>query len=219
MNIFLVEDDKRLGKLIKYMLDDEGYEVNWSLDGALNLSWLKCHDLVILDWMLPGVSGIELCRLIRANQNFVPILMLTARDKVSDKVAGLEAGADDYVVKPFEFSELLARIRSLLRRTRAFISEEFLHFNGMILNRSSKTVVQNQDVIQLSNREFQLLELLASNKGVISRETIIDRIWGLESDVSENNLDAYIRLLRKKIDLDGQPSLISNVRGIGYKLG
>ena len=220
MNILLAEDDERLGKLVKYMMESEGHKVDWRVNGdkVLRLSGQKHYDLLILDWMLTGLSGIELCRQIRTSQNYIPILMLTARDKVADRVAGLDAGADDYMVKPFEFSELFARIRSLFRRTKAFVADEVLSVYDMALNRANRTLTRDNATVQLSNREFQLLELLADNQGkVLSREFIINRVWGLDSDVTDNNLDAYIRLLRKKIDTPGKPSLISNVWGVGYK--
>ena len=145
--------------------------------------------------------------------------MLTARDSVEDRVTGLDAGADDYLVKPFEFAELLARLRALGRRSTQKIQQEIVEVGGFTLNRTSKVLKRGDQVIQLSPREFQLFDLLAQNAGiVVPRDIILDRIWGLESDVSSNNIDSYMKILRKKLDVEGGKSLIKTVRGVGYKL-
>ncbi len=221
MQILLVEDDQRLGKLVKHMLEHEGYRVKWAIRGdeALALASDFVYDVIILDWMIPVLEGAALCRQLREQRYQKPILMLTAKDAVADRVSGLDAGADDYLVKPFEFSELFARIRALTRRGETPLQEEIVSRGPLTLNRSARTVECNGRQVQLTAREFQLLDFLVQNSGqVLPREVILDRIWGLGSEVSDNNLDAYIRLLRKKIDEPGGATLIQTVRGIGYKV-
>jgi len=216
-----VEDDQRLGKLIKHMLETEKHRVDWLTHGdqALQLTADYAYDAIILDWMLPGATGVVLCRHFRAHDYHKPILMLTAKDAVSDRVAGLDAGADDYLVKPFEFSELFARLRALSRRGEAPLLEEVVHIKEVCLNRTTRVISRGTYQVQLTTREFALLDLLVRNHGhVLSREIILDRVWGVDSEVSANNLDAYIRLLRKKIDTIGESALIQTVRGIGYKV-
>jgi len=220
MHILLVEDDQRLGKLIKHMLETENHQVNWIIHGdqALQLTNYS-YDAIILDWMLPGTTGVVLCRHFRARNYHKPILMLTAKDAVSDRVAGLDAGADDYLVKPFEFSELFARLRALSRRGEAPLLEEVVHIRKLVLNRATHVISRDKRQIQLTPREFELLDLLVLNRGqILPRELLLDRVWGLDSEVSDNNLDAYIRLLRKKVDTIGELALIQTVRGIGYKV-
>ena len=220
MHILLVEDDQRLGKLIKYMLETEDHQVDWIITGdqALQLT-VDVYEAIILDWMLPGVEGVELCRHFRAHNYRRPILLLTAKDAVRDRVAGLDAGADDYLVKPFEFSELFARLRALSRRGEAPLLEEIVQVREVVLNRTTHIISRGQQQIQLTTREFELLDLLIRNRDhVLSREMILDRVWGFDSEVSDNNLDAYIRLLRKKIATLGESALIQTVRGIGYKV-
>lgn len=221
MNILLAEDDLKLGKLMKYMLQDEGHKVNWVTRGDEALAQASdfVYDMIILDWMLPALDGIALCQQLRAQDYHKPILMLTAKDAVADRVTGLDAGADDYLTKPFEFSELFARLRALSRRSDAPLQEEIVQLGDLSLNRTARIVQRGNQQIQLTTREFKLLDLLIQNRGhVLPREVIYDRVWGLYSEVSDNNVDAYIRLLRKKIELpDGRP-LIHTVRGLGYKV-
>ncbi|MDR3562301.1 MAG: response regulator transcription factor [Negativicutes bacterium] len=222
MRILLAEDDRRLGKLIKYMLEKEKLQVDWVLtgDAALEYALRSIHDVLILDWMMPGLSGVEVSARLRQSAFQGGIIILTAKDGVSDRVFGLDTGADDYLVKPFEFQELLARIRSVSRRSSFKIRDDLLEVGDLTLNRLTKTAKRATREIQLTGREFQLLELLSQNSGtVLPRELILDRIWGLEAEVSSNNLDAFVRLLRKKIDFPGEKALIHNIRGIGYKLG
>lgn len=220
MKILLAEDDNRLGRLIKHMLETEQHRTDWVLRG--DEAWRRAvdgvYDLLILDWMMPGLSGVELCRRLREQEYFRPILILTARDALNDRIAGLDAGADDYLVKPFEFGELFARVRALGRRGDAPLQEDVLECGEWVLDRSQKILRYGKEEIPLSAREFQLLDLLLQNRGrVVPRETLLDRVWGLGSEVSDNNLDAYIRLLRKKLDRPGAGPLISTVRGVGYK--
>lgn len=221
MNILLAEDDRRLGNLTKMMLQEEGHKVTWVMRGdeAYSQSSSSVYDVMILDWMLPGLDGMTVCRNLRNDGYQQPILMLTAKDAVADRVAGLDAGADDYLVKPFEFSELFARLRALSRRSEAPIQDEIIKVGHIILNRTGRTIHLGNELIQLSTREFQLLDLLVRNRGhVVSRELIYDRIWGLHSDVTDSSIESYIRLLRKKLADPQGAEIIHTVRGVGYKV-
>ncbi|MPL67982.1 Transcriptional activator protein CopR [bioreactor metagenome] len=221
MRVLLAEDDAKLGKLIKHMLEKAAVQVDWVVRGDLVIDYAvdSPYDVIVLDWMMPGQTGLEVCGCLRKQGYQGSILMLTAKDAVSDRVLGLDTGADDYLVKPFEFSELLARIRALARRSNAILKDEIIQAGNLILNRTTRSVLRDETDIQLTVREFQVLDLLMQNKGhVVPREVILDRIWGLEANVSSNNLDAYIRLLRKKISLSDDDVEIQNIRGIGFKL-
>jgi DNA-binding response OmpR family regulator len=221
MRVLLAEDDKRLGNLIKHMLIKQNIEIDWVQQGdiAFEYAMLKPYDLVILDWMMPGETGISVCDRLRKQGYHSSILILTARDDVADRVLGLDTGADDYLVKPFETAELLARIRALARRGGLQLQEEIVEVKDLVVNRSARTVKRGDREIQLTGREFKLLDLLIQNRGhVLPRDVILDRVWGLETEVSPNNLDAYIRLLRKKVEVPGEDTLIHNVRGLGYRL-
>ena len=221
MKVLLAEDDVRLGRLVKHMLETEQHQVQWVVRGdeALAAATDGGFDVLVLDWMMPELSGVELCRRLRDDGYARPILMLTARDALDDRIAGLDSGADDYLVKPFEFGELFARLRALSRRGETPLKEDLLEMGNWVLDRNHR-VLRREDVeVQLSAREFQLLDLLAQNKGrVLTREMLLDRVWGLGSEVSENTLDAYIRLLRKKLDQPGDRPMITTVRGVGYKV-
>ena len=221
MKVLLAEDDVRLGRLVKHMLETEQHQVQWVARGdeALAAATDGGFDVLVLDWMMPELSGVELCRRLRDDGYARPILMLTARDALDDRIAGLDSGADDYLVKPFEFGELFARLRALSRRGETPLKEDLLEMGNWVLDRNHR-VLRREDVeVQLSAREFQLLDLLAQNKGrVLPREMLLDRVWGLDSEVSENTLDAYIRLLRKKLDQPGDRPMITTVRGVGYKV-
>ncbi|MDD3114954.1 MAG: response regulator transcription factor [Anaerovibrio sp.] len=221
MRVLLAEDDLKLGKLIQYMLEQNDISAEWVKDGeqAYDYAMYDDYDVVVLDWMMPKMSGVEVCRKLRSAEYQSAILLLTARDSVEDRVAGLDAGADDYLVKPFEFSELLARLRALNRRSNHKIQLDVVELGDFTLDRTSKVLRQKNQVIQLSPREFQIFDLLVQNIGiVVPRDIILDRIWGLESEVSSNNIDSYVKLLRKKLEsADGQ-LLISTIRGVGYKL-
>jgi DNA-binding response OmpR family regulator len=221
MRILLAEDDQRLGKLIKYMLEQNHIQVEWVTDGSDIYDYAKFtdYDILVLDWMMPGESGVDACRRLRKDGYERAILMLTARDSVEDRVTGLDAGADDYLVKPFEFVELLARLRALGRRSTQKIQQDVVEVGGFTLNRTVKVLKKADQVIQLSPREFQIFDLLAQNLGiVVPRDIILDRIWGLESDVSSNNIDSYMKILRKKLDTGNGRTIIKTVRGVGYKL-
>ncbi|MHC1716248.1 MAG: response regulator transcription factor [Acidaminococcaceae bacterium] len=221
MDILLAEDDLRLGNLTKYMLQDEGYKVTWVTRGdtALIQAADSVYDIIILDWMMPGQDGAAVCKSLRSDGFQKPVLLLTAKDAVSDRVIGLDAGADDYLVKPFEFSELFARLRALSRRGEAPIKDEIVCVGPITLNRSDHTVYRAKELIHLSTREFKLLDLLVRNRGhVVARDIIFDRIWGLNSDTSENIIESYVRLLRKKLEAPDGDILIKTVRGVGYKV-
>jgi DNA-binding response OmpR family regulator len=218
LNILLAEDDTRLGQLISHMLKKKGgYHVDWVEHGddAYDYVLASHYDVVILDWMMPVKDGISVCKQLRSEGYGGPILMLTAKDALQDRVEGLDAGADDYLVKPFEMDELIARLRALSRRNFAPIQEESVSFGPFTLNRTSRNLFVGGNEIQLSPREFQLLDLLLQNKGqVLTREIMLDRIWGYEADVSYKIVDATVKLLRKKLDAD----IIQSIRGVGYKL-
>ncbi|AOL36165.1 MULTISPECIES: response regulator transcription factor [Geobacillus thermoleovorans group] len=218
MKILLAEDDLHLGELIVHLLKKKGIDhIDWVQEGedAYDYAMAEFYDVVVLDWMLPNGDGIDVCRRLRQNGYTGAILMLTAKDAVHDRVTGLEAGADDYLVKPFEIDELVARLKALARRTFVPLQEEKVAFHGFTLNRTSHTLHRGDEEIFLTPREFQLLDLLVQNQGqVVPRETILDRVWGWDADVSMKTIDATIKLLRKKLKDD----VIQTVRGVGYKI-
>ncbi|MBR1552860.1 MAG: response regulator transcription factor [Schwartzia sp.] len=221
MRVLLAEDDARLGKLTKYMMEQNGIQVEWVKRGDEIVEYANYddYDVLVLDWMMPGESGVDACKRLRENGYEKAILILTARDDVADRVTGLDAGADDYLVKPFEFAELLARLRALGRRSSQKIQQDVVKVGEFTLNRTAKVLKKKDQVIQLSPREFQIFDLLAQNLGiVVPREIILDRIWGLESEVSSNNIDSYVKLIRKKLDLGDGSTMIQTIRGVGYKL-
>jgi len=221
MNVLLAEDDINLGELIVYMLKKKaGYKVDWVLEGedAYYYAINSHYDVLILDWMMPNGDGVGVCRNLRKQGYSGAILMLTAKDTVQDRIEGLDSGADDYLVKPFEIDELLARIRALSRRNYAPILEEEIQIQDLILNRMSHIVRLGGEEIQLSPREFQLLDLLVQNKGqVMPREVILDRIWGYDSEVAPKAIDATVKLIRKKLKSFGKQDLLQSIRGVGYK--
>ena len=210
MRVLLAEDDKRLGKLIQYMLEQNDIQVEWVTNGSdiYEYAMYTDYDILILDWMMPGETGVEACSRLRKDGYEKAILMLTARDSVEDRVTGLDAGA-----------ELMARLRALGRRSTQKIQQDIVEVGEFTLNRTAKVLKKKDKVIQLSPREFQIFDLLAQNIGiVVPRDIILDRIWGLESDVSSNNIDSYMKILRKKLDLGDGGTVIKTVRGVGYKL-
>ncbi|MEH7332375.1 response regulator transcription factor [Neobacillus drentensis] len=221
MNILLAEDDSRLGELIVYMLKKKaGYKVEWVQEGddAYYYATSTHYDVIIMDWMMPNGSGVEICRRLRKNGYSGAILMLTAKDTVQDRIEGLDSGADDYLVKPFEIDELLARLRALSRRNYAPILEEEIEMEDLILNRMSHVVRSSGKEILLSPREFQLLDLLVQNKGqVLPREVILERIWGFDADVAMKTIDATVKLIRKKLVPLGKQERLKSIRGVGYK--
>ena len=222
MKILFAEDDIRLGKLITHMLKKQGkYQAEWVDNGneALFLASNFYYDLIILDWMMPEMDGITVCRELRQKGYNGAILILTAKDFVSDKVEGLDAGADDFLVKPFEFEELFARIRALSRRGTQQIKADIIQYKDILLNRTTFILQIRGKEIQLTPTEFQLLDLLIINQGcALTREVIHDRVWGYDSGVNYNTIDAFIRILRKKIDDTGYQSFIKSIRGVGYRI-
>ncbi|MFJ9500087.1 response regulator transcription factor [Brevibacillus centrosporus] len=222
MHILLVEDDPKLGPLIQYKLSQEYHTVEWVADAELAMEYLRQthYDLYILDWMMPKKSGLVLCEEIRASHDWTPILMLTARDAIDDRVTGLTRGADDYLVKPFAFEELFARIHALSRRIPvAQNQEQSCEYAGIRLNRQSHEVWRDEKLLNLTKKEFQLLEFfLRHPEKVLTREQIINYVWGLDAMITPNAVDAAIKLLRKKVDDGFAQKLIHNVRGVGYRL-
>lgn len=217
--ILLVEDDEAISEFVCLELKYEGYDVEVVNDGqsglekALNEQW----DVILLDIMLPEISGMEICRRVRAVSN-VPIIMLTARQSVPDRVAGLDVGADDYISKPFAIEELFARIRASLRR-HSGQEAEILSVSDLKMNISSREVWRNEEPIQLSAKEFDLLELLVRNKNrVLTREMILEKVWGYDFPVQTNSVDVYIKHVRNKIDAPFERTLIQTVRGVGYMI-
>lgn len=221
MNILLAEDDSSLGELIVYMLEKKGgYKVEWVMEGedAYYYATTAHYDVLIMDWMMPNGTGLEACHRLRKQGYSGAILMLTAKDTVQNRIDGLDSGADDYLVKPFEIGELLARLRALSRRNYAPIVEEEIEIHDLFLNRMSHVVRLGKNEIQLSPREFQLFDLLVQNKGqVLSRDVILDRIWGFDSDVALKTIDATVKLIRKKLGMVGKQDLLQSIRGVGYR--
>lgn len=220
MKILLVEDEERLASFIRKGMSAEGYEVEIAFDGRTGLSLFRknIYDVILLDVNLPQMNGFELCRLIRSENETVPVLMLTALDSMADKSDGFNAGTDDYLAKPFEFQELLLRVRALTRRG-SFKHKQVLALADLELNLDTKTVSRAGKRIDLTTREYSLLEYLMLNKGkVISRVDISERVWSLNFDSSTNVIDVYISYLRKKIDRDFSPRLLHTIVGMGYVL-
>lgn len=218
--ILLVEDEEKLARMVELELRYEGYEVAKAFDGrsGLELAQSGQFDLVLLDIMLPHLSGMEVLRRLRREGNAIPVIMLTARDNVVDKVSGLDSGADDYVTKPFAIEELLARIRAALRKRPAVRTEEnALTAGPLSMDVERHEVTVNGTVVELTKREFDLLRHLLENKGrVLSREALLDQVWGFDFVGETNSVDVYIRFLRSKIDEAFQFKLIHTVRGVGY---
>ena len=218
--ILVVEDDRRIRDLLRRGLIFEGYQVETAEDGesALRSAREREPDAVILDLMLPGMDGLEFCRRLRSASN-VPILMLTARDTVPDRITGLDAGADDYVVKPFAFEELLARLRAIFRRRRPEGPGDVLRFADITLNPRTRQVFRGKDEIQLTAKEFDLLELFLRHPGqVLTREVIYEQIWNYDFGGESNIIEVYVRYLRTKLEAGDKPRLIQTVRGVGYAL-
>ncbi len=215
--ILVIEDDPAILKLLRRGLAYEGYLVDTATDGRSGLLMAKDNrpDLVVLDWMLPGMDGLEVCHRLRIGSE-VPILMLTAKDTIQDRVEGLDAGADDYLVKPFNLDELLARIRALLRRTQVK-RIPILKFLDLTLDTGSRQAERGGRTISLTAKEYELLDLFMRHpRQVLTREVIFDRVWGYDFGGQSNVLEVYIRYLRQKLEENGEPRLIQTVRGVGY---
>jgi DNA-binding response OmpR family regulator len=221
MRILVVEDDVQLAEVVAEALMDAQYAVDVVRDGESAWNWLEsiAYDLLVLDVTLPKLDGIRLCRRLRDYHLTLPVLMLTARDTIADRITGLDAGADDYVVKPFDLQELLARVRALLRRGNATAATE-LTWGSLQLNPSTYEVFYDRQIISLTPKEFALLELLmSSGRRVLSRTGIIDRIWSLENPPTEETVKSHIKCLRNKLKAAGAPEdFIETVHGLGYRL-
>lgn len=217
--ILIIEDEEKFARFVEMELTYEGYEVSKAFEGrhGLELAQSGDYDLVLLDIMLPGLSGMEILRRLRRTSD-VPIIMLTARDSVIDKVSGLDSGADDYITKPFAIEELLARIRTVLRKLpQQNVEPKLLTVGDLVLDVDRRIVTVQDSVVDLTKREFDLLHYLLVNKGlVLSRETILDEVWGFDFTGETNAVDVYIRFLRAKIDEVFGFKLISTIRGVGY---
>jgi len=216
--LLVVDDEPAVRDALRRALVLEGYSVDLAADGqeALTTLALKEPDAVILDVLMPGVDGLFVCRWLRARGSRIPVLMLTARDEVGDRVAGLDAGADDYVVKPFALEELLARVRALLRRTRPD-GDGSLTFADLSLELGTREVRRGERSIELTRTEFNLLELFMRNpKQVLERSLILERVWGYDFGPTTNSLDVYVGYLRRKTEAGGEPRVLHTVRGVGY---
>jgi heavy metal response regulator len=220
MRILLVEDDRKVASFIRKGLEEEGHAVDLAPDGETGLAMGldRLHDVIVLDVMLPGKPGFQVVRELRQAKVTTPVLLLTARDAVEDKVQGLDAGADDYLTKPFAFAELLARVRALLRR-RTEATSPLLQVADLALDPATRTAKRGGAPVPLTNREFALLEYLMRNAGrVLTRTTIAEHVWDYSFDSTTNVIDVYVNYLRKKIDVGREPKLIHTVRGVGYVL-
>ncbi|MCD4685742.1 MAG: response regulator transcription factor [Anaerolineae bacterium] len=218
--ILVIEDEERIASFLKRGLIYEGYRVDVAYDGPSGLSMARENppDLVLLDWMLPGLDGIEVCRRLRKAGD-VPILMLTAKEDVADRVAGLDAGADDYLVKPFDFDELLARMRALFRRAQPASRPEVMRFADLELDMGTHRARRCDRPLDLTAKEYELLELFMRNpRRVLTRELIFDRVWGYDFGGESNIIEVYVRYLRQKTEDEGEARVIHTVRGVGYVL-
>jgi two-component system response regulator MprA len=221
VKILVVDDERAVRESLRRALELEGYEIELAEDGAQALERLAAEaepDAMVLDILMPGVDGLEVSRTLRRKGSKLPILMLTARTQVEDRVEGLDAGADDYLTKPFALEELLARVRALLRRTSDG-SGETLHFADLELDPGTREVTRGGERIELTRTEFSLLELFLLNpRQVLTRSLIFERVWGYDFGFASNSLDVYIGYLRRKTEAGGKPRLIHTVRGVGYAL-
>lgn len=221
--VLVIDDDEKITSLLRRSLAFDGYKVRTAKDGKEGLAQMleKEPDLVVLDVMMPQLDGWEVCRRIRESGSRVPILMLTAKDEVADRVKGLDLGADDYLVKPFALEELLARVRALLRRkgSQTEPETERLAFEGLVMDLDAHEVYRGDRKIELTAKEFELLHLFMLNpKRVLSRDLIMDKIWGYDFSGESNVLEVYVATLRQKLEEGGEPRLIHTVRGAGYVL-
>lgn len=218
--VLIIEDEQNLARFIELELKHEQYEVDITYDGlsGLNKALQQYYDIILLDLMLPEMDGLEVCQRIRTQKD-TPIIMITAKGEIYDKVVGLDNGADDYIVKPFEIEELLARMRALVRRygEESHSNTDIINIDGLIIDKHAFSVSFESQNIELTKTEFDLLLVLAENKNhVLQREQILDHVWGYESAVETNVVDVYIRYLRNKLKPIGKQKLIETVRGVGY---
>ncbi len=220
MRVLLVEDQKKVASFIKKGLEEHGYAVDYGSDGKIGLLMAldQIHDLVILDINLPEIDGLTVLRQMRAKKVATPVLLLTVRATIEDKVIGLDTGADDYLAKPFSFEELLARVRALLRRSSDTKSPLF-KVADLVLDPASRQVFRGGERIELTSKEFAILEYFIRNSGrVLTRTMIIDHVWDYDFDADTNVVDVYVNYLRKKIDAQYEPKLLHTIRGTGYVL-
>jgi DNA-binding response OmpR family regulator len=220
MKLLIVEDESRMADLLRRGLTEEGHTVTCAGDGEEGFALARGYefDAIVLDVMLPKLNGYELAKRLRLEKVRTPILMLTARDAVPDIVRGLDTGADDYVTKPFSFDELVARLRAMKRRSIAE-QDTNLRVADLVLDPASRQVIRGEDRVSLTRTEYNLLERLMYRAGkVVSRRSLIEAVWGFERDIEENTLDAFMRLLRNKVDPPGKTKLIHTVRGVGYMI-
>jgi two-component system response regulator MprA len=220
MRVLIVEDEMEMAELLKGGLEEENHSVSIAFDGRSGLEFATSADFdaIVLDLMLPGLDGFEIVRRLRRRQNKTPILVLTARDAITDIAKALDMGADDYLTKPFSFIELLARLRALARRGTS-VSPPSMKVADLVLDPAAHRVRRGNHEIRLSPTEYKLLELLMRRAGrVVTRNTIVNGVWGLEQEVEGNTLDVYVRMLRSKVDKDFNPKLIQTVRGFGYSV-
>ena len=218
--ILLVEDEAKLAQFIELELKYEGYNVTVVNDGLSGLSNAResAPDLILLDWMLPGMSGVDICKRLRQTGSKVPIILITAKDDISDRVTGLDAGADDYIVKPFNLEELLTRVRANLRRNQQE-DPDCLDLLDLSLNSNTRQVFRGDRLIELTAKEFDLLEYLMSHpKQVLTRDQILERVWGYDFMGDSNIIEVYVRYLRLKLEAEQEKRLIQTVRGVGYVL-
>jgi two-component system OmpR family response regulator len=218
--ILVIEDEQKLAKFLELELQYEGYEVIVANDGMTGLTTARESnpDLILLDWMLPIVSGLEVCRRLRTSGSKTPIILLTAKDEISDRVAGLDAGADDYIVKPFSIEELLARFRAHLRRSNEEDPDQ-LQFLDLTLNRRTREVKRGERSIELTATEYDLMEYLISHpRQVLTRDQILEKVWGYDFGGDSNIIEVYVRYLRLKLESNKEKRIIQTVRGVGYVL-
>jgi DNA-binding response OmpR family regulator len=221
MRVLLIEDDRKAAKLLAKGLHEEGFVVDLAPTGETGeeQAFVNEYDVIVLDWLLPGKDGLAVCQALRARDLTTPILMLTARHSLADRVNGLSTGADDYLTKPFAFAELLARIRALLRRARV-ARPPILRVIDLMLDPASRKVTRAGVKIGLTSKEYTILEVLMQNAGeTVSRTRLVERVWDEASEVLDNLVDVHVSHLRKKIDREPGSSLIQTVRGFGYRLG
>ena len=219
--LLIIEDEARIAQFVERALIYEGYRVSVARDGQTGLQIARDNppDLVILDWMLPGLDGLEVCKRLRAASSSVPILMLTAKDDVKDRVQGLDAGADDYLVKPFSVDELLARVRALFRRATPASKPEILRFADLTLDTGTHRAYRGERAIDLTAKEYDLLDLFMRNpRQVLTRDVIFDRVWSYDFGGESNIIEVYVRYLRQKTEQGQESRLVHTVRGVGYKL-
>ena len=222
MYILVVEDERRLAQVVRKVLEEEGHTVDAAHDGedGLTMALDGSHDVIVLDVLLPGLDGFEVCRRLRSERVDTPVLLLTALDSVEDRVRGLDAGADDYLPKPFAFQELLARLRALGRRRVQAREPDQIRSGDLVLDLRRRRAERAGKLIELSPKEFSLLEFLLRNEGrVVTRSQILDHVWGYDYSPDSNLVDVYVTYLRRKIDRGHERRLIRTVRGAGYALG